>query len=150
MNDAEDGENYDEEIKSKLAMDCELDPNHTHFILCDDGSIGLYGKEIDFRSKFETELRKGRSKIYYENTRVNKKNQLDFSSLYENVSVKEMKQIDEEDEENDELETDELKGGLKKVTIPMILVVVNGGPSILLNIEDAIEKRIPILVLAVI
>jgi len=30
-----------------------LDPNHSHFILVDDGSEGEYGKEIDFRTKLE-------------------------------------------------------------------------------------------------
>lgn len=92
--------------------------------MCDDGSIGLYGKENEFRSKFETELRKGRSKIYYENTRVNRRTHYESGcSGYENVSVQEMKPINEEDEENGEFEVEELKTGLKKDTIPMILVV---------------------------
>ncbi|XP_072167495.1 transient receptor potential cation channel subfamily M member 3-like [Diadema setosum] len=30
-----------------------LDPNHTHFILVDDGSVGHYGVEISLRSKLE-------------------------------------------------------------------------------------------------
>lgn len=31
--------------------DVLLDPNHTHFILVDDGSEGQFGKEIEFRGK---------------------------------------------------------------------------------------------------
>ncbi|XP_072050607.1 transient receptor potential cation channel subfamily M member 3-like [Amphiura filiformis] len=30
-----------------------LDPNHTHFVLVDDGSVGKYGVEIQLRSKLE-------------------------------------------------------------------------------------------------
>jgi hypothetical protein len=48
----------------------ELDPNHTHFILVDDGSCGMFGKEIEFRAKLESELRKDISDIYYQKTRV--------------------------------------------------------------------------------
>ena len=44
-----------------------LDPNHTHFILVDDGSVGAFGKEIEFRSRLEAELRKGKSLKDYEN-----------------------------------------------------------------------------------
>jgi len=124
VNDAEDGENYDEEIKTKHEVDTELDPNHSHFLLIDDGSIGQFGKEIDFRSSFLNELRKGKSRLYYENTRFNKRNKLDsVCSGYENVSVQEMKQIAEEDEEDDFFEAEELKSGLIKANIPMILVV---------------------------
>jgi hypothetical protein len=124
VNDAEDGENYDEEIKLKNEVDTELDPNHSHFILIDDGSIGLFGKEIDFRSNFLNELRKGKSRLYYENTRFNIRTKFDsVCSGYENVSVKEIKQIAEEDEEDDFFEAEELKSGLMKATIPMILVV---------------------------
>lgn len=43
-----------------INSDVLLDPNHNHFILVDDGSIGQFGKEIDFRAKLETELRKGK------------------------------------------------------------------------------------------
>ena len=48
----------------------ELDPNHTHFILVDDGSCGVFGKEIEFRAKLENELRKDISDIYYQKTRL--------------------------------------------------------------------------------
>lgn len=49
----------------------------------------------------------------------------------------------------------ELEDQLKsKVTegseIPMILMVVNGGPNTLYTVKNAIEKKIPMLILAVI
>lgn len=30
-----------------------LDPNHTHFILVDDGSANVYGTEIELRTRLE-------------------------------------------------------------------------------------------------
>ena len=33
-----------------------LDPNHTHFILVDDGTQNKFGGEIDLRSKFEAHV----------------------------------------------------------------------------------------------
>lgn len=46
-----------------------MDPNHSHFILVDDGSIGFFGREIDFRTKLETELRKGKD---YKSSKIRK------------------------------------------------------------------------------
>ncbi len=43
----------DENRKSQTKnTDVLLDPNHTHFILVDDGSEGQFGKEIEFRGKY--------------------------------------------------------------------------------------------------
>jgi len=33
-----------------------LDPNHTHFILVDDGTENMLGVEIELRSKFEAHV----------------------------------------------------------------------------------------------
>lgn len=33
-----------------------LDPNHTHFILVDNGTTGQFGVEINLRSKLEKEI----------------------------------------------------------------------------------------------
>lgn len=33
-----------------------LDPNHTHFILVDDGTTGNFGVEIKLRSRLEKEI----------------------------------------------------------------------------------------------
>lgn len=65
-----------------------LQPNHSHFILIDDGSEGHFGKEIDFRNDFETELRKGRNLRYYqEKEKSNKSNKLQTrNSFTKNVS----------------------------------------------------------------
>ena len=46
-------------------LDPMLDPNHSHFILVDDGSEGQYGKEIQFRNELEVELCRGRNIGYY-------------------------------------------------------------------------------------
>ena len=35
------------------SRDPPLDPNHTHFVLADDGTVGQFGKEITLRSQFE-------------------------------------------------------------------------------------------------
>lgn len=37
----------------KALRGTDLDPNHTHFILVDDGSVEKFGGEIAFRAKFE-------------------------------------------------------------------------------------------------
>lgn len=50
--------------------DTFLDPNHTHFILVDDGSDNQFGKEIEFRANLENELRKGRTLKYYQHMRM--------------------------------------------------------------------------------
>ena len=122
MNDAEDGENYDDENQLNSAIDAELDPNHTHFVLVDDGSSGIYGKEIEFRSKFENELRKGKSNIFYENSRINKRKRFDFGGLsYDNMPPLD---DDYENDDGDDKETDKLKNGLKKDIIPMVVVFI--------------------------
>ncbi len=102
-----------------INSDIFLDPNHTHFILVDDGSEGLFGKEIKFRAKFENELRKGKSLKYYENKRTQR------------------------------FPTSNLEFQEKKEIVPMILIVVNGGPNTLLTVVESLEENIPILVLAV-
>ena len=46
--------NYTSVASSNLSgRDCPLDPNHTHFILADDGTSGMYGMEIGLRSELE-------------------------------------------------------------------------------------------------
>ena len=58
-------------------LDPMLNPNHSHFILVDDGSEGQFGREIEFRSKLEAELRKGKPMRYYQDKekkmKINKK-----------------------------------------------------------------------------
>lgn len=99
-----------------------LDPNHTHFVLVDDGSEGNFGKEIEFRAHLEAELRRGKPPEYYEKKRKG----LQKSS---SSSIKEDSQ--------------------KENSIPMILIVVQGGPNTLLTVEESLKKNLPVLVLAV-
>ncbi len=106
---------------ANVNIDVELDPNHTHFILVDDGSCGAYGKEIEFRAKLENELRKGKSNIYYEACRKRKR------LVSESAACETIMEEEKEDEDNDEQMNEningELKSGLKKDTIPMVLIV---------------------------
>ena len=38
---------------SEKSTGASLDPNHTHFILVDNGTVGQYGEEIKLRSRLE-------------------------------------------------------------------------------------------------
>ncbi len=107
--------------------DVLLDPNHTHFILVDDGSVDMFGKEIEFRARLEDELRKGKLAEYYEKKRKERKK-----------SINNVLSFDESDE--DEFQNE---------YIPMILIVVQGGPNTLMTVEESLKENVPILVLAV-
>jgi transient receptor potential cation channel subfamily M protein 2 len=109
--------------------DVLLDPNHTHFILVDDGTEGQFGKEIEFRSLLEAELRKGKSIKYYEKKRNQKK--------------KVLNQLNSNDSDSDTNHN-----GITE-TIPMILIVVQGGPNTLITVEHSLKQSVPVLVLAV-
>ena len=49
---------YSQEDLSVTAKgkDVPLDHNHTHFIMVDDGTEGIFGKEIEFRAQLERYL----------------------------------------------------------------------------------------------
>lgn len=50
-------ESYSKVLKRKKEIQGEnLDKNHTHFFLVDDGSVNKTGGELEFRAKFEKEL----------------------------------------------------------------------------------------------
>ena len=143
----DEGDYDEEEQQISSVIEAELDPNHTHFVLVDDGSNNIYGKEIEFRANLENELRKGKSDIYYENYRLSKRprqvsddQRSAFEAIYES---------DANDEDSDGNVNEELKSGLKKDVIPMVLIVVQGGPNSLKTVAKAIEQNVPILVLAV-
>ena len=91
--------------------------------MVDDGSEGQFGKEIEFRAHLEAELRKGRPLKYYEAQRNKKKY--------------------DEEESPIELEDDSL------TEVPMILIVVQGGPNTLITVEESLKQMVPVLVLAV-
>ena len=40
--------------KAQESETVHLNPYHTHFLLIDDGSTNQFGKEIEWRSRFET------------------------------------------------------------------------------------------------
>jgi transient receptor potential cation channel subfamily M member 2 len=105
-------------------LDALLDPNHTHFILVDDGTEGQFGGEIQFRAQLEAELRKGKSLKYYDEKFKRKV-----------CILKEDKEIEEKS---------------SKEIIPMVLIVVQGGPNTLLTVEKALIEDVPVLILAVI
>lgn len=118
--------------------DVLLDPNHTHFILVDDGSEGLFGKEIEFRAHLEAELRKGKSLKYYEQKRSSRKK----ISARGSSALAMMQQSDDEEDDHDE-------DNPRNEMVPMILIVVQGGPNTLLTVEESLKQNVPVLVLAV-
>ena len=73
------------EADSVYSNDILLDPNHTHFIFVDDGSEGQYGKEIEFRSKLEDELRYGKDLNQIE---LNKDQNMEKLNQKENIEIK--------------------------------------------------------------
>jgi len=92
-------------------------------------------------------LRKGKSNIYYEKCRLSR-----LKRQISSLSDRNLELTDEEESEahhNKENEDEELKPGLKKDIIPMVLIVIQGEWKILKVVEDAIKKNVPILVLAV-
>ncbi len=143
VNTTNEHENPEDEENNEV----DLNQNHTHFILVDDGSCGSQGNEIEFRAKLENELRKGKSNIYYEKCRLSR-----LKRQISSLSDRNLELTDEEESEahhNKENEDEELKPGLKKDIIPMVLIVIQGEWKILKVVEDAIKKNVPILVLAV-
>ncbi len=101
---------YNPEL-NEIGKDVPLDPNHTHFILVDDGKNGEFGAEIDFRANLENELNKGKKLQNYTNP-----------SMVITAT------------------TDH---------IPMILIVVQGGPNTLKTVYESIKNNTPVLILAV-
>ncbi len=92
------------------------------------------------------ELRKGKSNIYYENRRLSKRKRQLSSSSEKNIDNISEEETDDYYREN---ANEELKSGLKKDVIPMVLIVCQGGWTTLKIVEDAIKQNVPILVLAV-
>ena len=131
----QENENKKEASKN---TDVLLDPNHTHFILVDDGTEGQFGKEIEFRALLEAELRKGKSLKYYESKRILKKKISSRSSIGGDYAQ------DDEFKDSDDEESS------KTESIPMILIVVQGGPNTLITVEHSLKQSVPVLVLAVI
>lgn len=126
-NEAETKPNLRSSKKADTSQDILLDPNHTHFILVDDGSEGKFGKEIKFRAQLEAELRKGKPLKHYENN-LKKRQYSNSAVVYE------------------ETETNEKED---QSLVPMVLIVVQGGPNTLLTVKESIKENMPVLVLYV-
>ena len=45
-------------MRPSKTSECNLDNNHSHFLLVDDGTEGKYGGEIDFRLSLQKYLAK--------------------------------------------------------------------------------------------
>ncbi len=104
-----------------------LDSNHNHFLLVDDGSRYEYGKEIEFRVNLEDELRKGKSIFYYRKYFTERK------KVCNNLNESQSKDI--------------CKNDLSE-SIPMILIVVQGGMGTLIRVVNYLKRNMPILVLS--
>lgn len=102
----------------------------------DDGSEGQFGKEIEFRAHLEAELRKGKSPKHYETKRSQSKKNKQWSNQSQQIDDDEADDIQDEDCSISE-------------TVPMILIVVQGGPNTLLTVEESLKQNVPVLVLAV-
>ncbi|XP_022111614.1 transient receptor potential cation channel subfamily M member 2-like [Acanthaster planci] len=76
-------------MDTKNPKEVLLDPNHTHFILVDDGTVGSFGVEIKFRAKMEKEI--SEQKVY----------------------------------------------GNTNVSVPVVCVVVEGGPNTIFTVFEA-------------
>lgn len=141
--------------------DVLLDPNHTHFILVDDGSEGQFGKEIEFRAHLEAELRKGKSLKYYESRRNTRKKvsarstnsaasmantNPNNNNTPNSMSATNQQTGHQSDDDNDSQDED----GIRNETVPMILIVVQGGPNTLITVEESLKQAVPVLILAVI
>ena len=64
---------HDSSLKNENIISVMLDSNHNNFIFVDDGSRGEFGREIEFRSELEKELRVGKSLEDYRRQKTNPK-----------------------------------------------------------------------------
>lgn len=83
----------------------------------------------------EAELRKGKSPKYYEIKRTQSKKKLGWTGS-----------VDETEQDMDDIPDDD---NSRNETVPMILIVVQGGPNTLLTVEESLKQNVPVLVLAV-
>ncbi len=65
---------------------------------------------------------------------------------YEKKKRKNVSNEGSTNETDDEFNYDD---DLSSQTIPMVLIVVQGGPNTLLTVEESIKQNIPVLILAV-
>ncbi|XP_038076672.1 transient receptor potential cation channel subfamily M member-like 2 isoform X3 [Patiria miniata] len=77
-----------------------LDPNHTHFILADNGTEGKFGVEIKLRAKMEKEI------------------------------------------------SEQKMSGVANVSVPVVCVVVEGGPNTIATVYEAIMNGTPAVIVS--
>lgn len=118
----------------------------------DDGSEGQFGKEIQFRSRLELELQRGKSLQYYQRKRLKRElrakterqiSGVDGSEVSLDGSIIEQLENLEDDEDDDTTERS------RSELVPMILIVVQGGPNSLLTVVESLKQNVPVLVIAV-
>jgi len=116
-----------------------LDPNHNNFILVDDGleaETKKFGKEINFRASLEAELHKPGS----------------YSKECEASNNHEKKLVDASQEDSKPTTSTETAKSKEieeqETEVPMVLIVVQGGPNTLKTVEETLLKKIPVLILA--
>jgi hypothetical protein len=106
-----------------------LDPNHSHFIIIDDDAKGEFGKDMLFRTRLESELRK------YNSYTAAQWQELRRKKNDSSVQSTDRTSIPKHDHTN--------------FSIPMILICVNGGYDALKHINACLKMRTPILLLQV-
>ncbi|ESO93554.1 hypothetical protein LOTGIDRAFT_161660 [Lottia gigantea] len=92
-------------MKSDNPNETLLDPNHTHFLLVDNGTQNKWGTEIAFRSKLEKVIAKLKSTMKTDDT------------------------------------------GTETKDIPVVLLVLQGGPGTYQTIHGAIKNKTPTVVI---
>ncbi|CAL1535901.1 unnamed protein product [Lymnaea stagnalis] len=109
---------YDnEELQEKRA---HLDPNHTHFLLVDDGTEGKFGVEIEFRSVLEK-----------------------FISGIESDEKPKEKSSEINEGQRSSCEMEIVR---KVIQIPVVLVVVEGGLGTMETVQQSLEKKTPVVI----
>jgi hypothetical protein len=110
-----------------------LDPNHSHYIFIDDEAKGEFGHDVRFRTNLEAEMRKSKSSNHAWPRRKSSVGSF-INSL---------------DGETDDEKNSLLDQELTELSIPMILICVNGGLDALKQICEVLKQRTPILILQV-
>lgn len=113
--------------------------------MVDDGSENQFGKEIEFRAHLEAELRKGKSLKHYESKRTQRSKKQNLSARSISLNRLELQQPQQSDDDDDSQDED----GIRNESVPMILIVVQGGPNTLITVEESLKQAVPVLILAV-
>ena len=91
------------QLREEVSKNANLDPNHTHFILVDNGTFRKFGTEIEFRGVLEKFI-------------SNMKTDADEASA---------------------------------TNVPVVSIVVEGGPGTLTTVKAAIDNATPVVILNV-